>query len=918
MIIKGPLVQHDGKHYSILREYSEWGITVYDLASPPKRFWSDQSSLPAAVEPSVDSNRVINEPLPSALLDSLQYNDNWSALSRRSIARLWAYFLVCEDPQRRLDAREVSTLAHQMSLVRHILDNDHLKSVLIADEVGLGKTVEAGLILKELVENEPGIKILYLAPARLVRNVIRELYRLGMEGFRQWTAGDADARMSDRLMVASIHRAVHGDNLDRFVKDSQAWDVIIVDECHHLSDWAEGGGGKTRKYQLVEKLIEKQRNDKIGGRVILMSGTPHQGHESRFVNLLSLLKRKNESKESIAGRVIYRTKEDIKDWYGHPLFPKRQVNEPIVIELGSDYQLWLKSIFMYFKPEQAYDTQGRAGGWRCAQALQWTASSPQAGLGYLIRQALRAGWNLNEGVLKEALELIRPYRNGADDEQIGDLYERMRDEVYEQDQDDTVEDIEEDQSNSKFRHDRTALRALLEQGVHIIKKAPYGKWDILKREILDTAGDDKIVLFAQPIETVTALKKFIRVKMGIEPAVIIGGQDDSERDKQIDYFRQKDGTRYLISSRAGGEGINLQIARRLVHLDVPWNPMELEQRIGRVHRFGSTRTVIVDTLVTKDSREERAFAIARQKLKLIAGQLGGDDRFEMIFSRVMCLVPPESLQGVILDDPFAPFTEADTNEMAQLVNNGFKQWNNFHEKFSAQQKAIRALDPGLVEWSDVAGFLKDICGASVVDGIFKSTFHQKNDVVVVDEQPVDGFRLNDESVYIIADQEGEIIRNQRDDKISQLGLNKSPVASLLRKFAFPYPPCGAAFLRWPKEVDPSPFGGIKIAGGLVFLKQVLKPERGNSWVEIGNTLLCYVIMENGDLMEISRDNKGSFLRALFKSIIKKTPDDNMFIKEALKFNELRLCEELRRPSDDDIRNGIRYVVVPLLASIIHV
>lgn len=918
MFKKGPLVTHDGKYYSILREYPEWGITVFDLASPPKRLWGDQKSLPAAVEPSVDSNRVESVPSPSDLLESLQENDNWSALSRRSVARLWAHFLVCEDPQRRLDAREVSTLAHQMSLVKHILDNEHLRSVLIADEVGLGKTVEAGLLLKELLEIDPGLRVLYLAPARLVRNVMRELNRIGLDNFRQWTSGNADARMSDRLMVASIHRAVHGENLERFIKESQTWDIIIVDECHHLSDWAEGGGGKTRKFQLAEKLIQKQQREKTNGRVVLMSGTPHQGHESRFKNLLGLLKRADEASESISGRVIYRTKEDVRDWHGRPLFPKRQVNEPIVIELGQAYQLWLENVFNYFKPEQVYDKQGRAGGWRCAQALQWAASSPQAGVGYLIRQALRAGWNLEETVLKEALSLIRPYRNGADDEPIQHLYDRMHDEVVVQDQDDTIEDIEEDSQNGKFVHDRKALRELLEQGIQILRKAPYGKWQVLKNKILDLTGDDKIVLFAQPIETVKALEQFILQKERVKPAIIIGGQSDDERDAEIKRFWKKDGPRFLISSRAGGEGINLQIARRLVHLDVPWNPMELEQRVGRVHRFGSTRTIIVDTLVTKDSREERAFSVARQKLRLIAGQMGGDDRFEMIFSRVMCLVPPESLRDVIMDDPFGPFTEADSNNVAQLVNDGFKQWRDFHDKFSEQQKAIKALDPGLVEWRDIEGFLKEFGVVKTVSGIVWNTFRQENEGVAVEEQTVDGLRLDDGHLYIAAEQEGAILSGPDGEELVQLGLNRGPVAELLRKSAFPEIPCGAAYLRWPKDIDAAIVGGRKTVGVLVFVRQILRTERNNNWVESGNTLLCYVVPESGTPLEISVDNKGPFMRALFKSIIRKIPEENKSVKEAIRSTEMKLSDELREPTEEEIRSGVRYSVVPLFAGVISV
>src|SRR5205814_9638269 len=117
-----------------------------------------------------------------------------------------------------------------------------------------------------------------------------------------------------------------------------------------------------------------------------------------------------------------------------------------------------------------------------------------------------------------------------------------------------------------------------------------------------------------------------------------GNQTDLEREAEINTFMREDGPQYLVSSRAGGEGLNLQVARRLVHVDVPWNPMDLEQRVGRVHRFGSRRTIIVDTVVVRDSREAHAYRVARQRLEVIARTLVSPERFDALFTRVMGFV----------------------------------------------------------------------------------------------------------------------------------------------------------------------------------------------------------------------------------------------------------------------------------------
>jgi SNF2 family DNA or RNA helicase len=166
----------------------------------------------------VDGRRLRALATPTELLTlPLPEGDNWPAHTRRTVARLFAWFLVSEDPQRRLEGREVQTLAHQASLVRHVLDSPTLTRVLIAEEVGLGKTIEAGLIVSELLEKQPGLRVLYFAPARLVGNVYKEFTRLGLH-FRRWTASDdADANLQDERIIASIHKAAYGANVERVV-----------------------------------------------------------------------------------------------------------------------------------------------------------------------------------------------------------------------------------------------------------------------------------------------------------------------------------------------------------------------------------------------------------------------------------------------------------------------------------------------------------------------------------------------------------------------------------------------------------------------------------------------------------------------------------------------------------------------------
>jgi hypothetical protein len=256
-----PLVFFENTLHSVVRKTDDWGVTVLDLAAPPKRLWGDTANAPAVVRTNIDPYQTKPCPLPSELLDAtLSERDTWSAMTKRSLGRYEALFLLAEDPQRRLDARPVVTLAHQVSLVRHLRDNPSLRRVLIGDEVGLGKTVVAGLIIQELLAENAGLRVLYLAPARLVTNVAREFRRLDLH-FREWKAQDGDARLdTDNRIIASINRAVHPLHFERIV-GGRAWDVIVVDECHHLSDWAEGGGDPVQKYRLVRDLIATQSQE---------------------------------------------------------------------------------------------------------------------------------------------------------------------------------------------------------------------------------------------------------------------------------------------------------------------------------------------------------------------------------------------------------------------------------------------------------------------------------------------------------------------------------------------------------------------------------------------------------------------------------------------------------------------------------
>ena len=906
------------KHpYSVLRKEDEFGFVEYDLIAPPRRFFTGVDPVPPPVEIGVDGRRLKPLSTPAELLSQpLSEGDSWPAHSRRTIARLFAWFLVCEDPQRRLEAREVQTLAHQASLVRHVLDDPSLNRVLIADEVGLGKTVEAGLIVAELLEKQPGLRILYLAPARLVTNVHKEFIRLGLH-FRRWTAGeDGDANLQDERIIASIHKAAYEANAERVVA-APSWDLIIVDECHHLSSYGADASKPVRQYSLVQKLIEK-RSD---GRVLLMSGTPHQGNPDRFKNLLRLLRAPGETEQSVAGRVIYRTKEDIRGWNDEPLFPLREVNAPRIIPLTTLYEKWLEEIYRFYVPDEplsgdkSRSAKRRAAGWRCAQALQWAASSVQAGLGYLVRQAVRLGWDLEDSALKAAIGAIRPYRLGPADEPLNVLFARVAKEVTRQGLVQDLDDIEETDDDNHWSPDSDQLEALLWRGVELLAQVADSKWEFIWDDVLAGVGTDQVVLFAQPIETVTALSNFLQRKTGTKPSLIVGGQTDEDREKEVKRFWAGQ-TQFLVSSRAGSEGINLQCAHRLVHVDVPWNPMEMEQRVGRVHRFGSKMTITVDTVVLERTREERAYAVAYDKLRSIARSLTtGQERFQELFARVMSVIPPAELQDIMAQAAVGPLTADDCDRIAVLVEAGYENWKNFHDSFHASQK-LRLPDPGLASWDDLERFIKQYAKGTPVSGYSSLRFERRSKKQVesiLDEIPV--LKLSDGTLVSCTDVGGRPIVGPTEG-VRPAGLNIPQVAIALRTAAFPEEPTGVAHVRWPESLARPRFLPDMVVGIISIARIAVRREVGAGWAEHKNELHVWMVPSSGTPSELAGAELAESLRGVLGGSIRTKVEMDEALAIRMCAVESGLIEEYRRRSEADVDSGVRYAVFPLAAVIL--
>jgi superfamily II DNA or RNA helicase len=588
--------------------------------------------------------------------------------------RLCSYWLQDENRQGEIDSTPVLALRHQASLVEFLLRPTTPRRMLIADEVGLGKTVEMGLLLQRLFDQQPNLRVLYITPGGLVINVANEFRRMGLPHFtvygnweaRRLFSGDArigkewELERQDPFVIASIHRLGRRQNAQDALQNTM-WDVLIVDECHRLRAYNEGEQMSVQEwFRLIEMITQKHVHE--SGRIYFLSGTPHQGNTSVFLNLAGLLQKlprqapMPQKREALRGKVVYRIKEDIRDWQGNPLFPKRDVRAPLRAALPLGYNDLLREIRDHF----AWVLQqgaSQAIGFVQSQALQYAASSPRAGFAYLFRRYLRYFGDTSrrqEEVLDWAGRLV-PYRgaNLTAAQLLARLQEELRlppDESDDGDDGQLNDDTGPEVAARVKEQEELRLTRLLNRYADLLNSPEATAKSEKLLDLLEGAGEP-FVIFAQSVDTVYEIKRVLEAA-SVPTRILVGGQEDS-RGEVIRWFNEPGptGLRALVSSAAGGEGINLQVARRLVHFDLPWNPMVLEQRIGRVHRVGSVDTILVDTILLDGSREADIYVALLARLTTIVRQLGGDPvKQEERARRILSGIPLEKLRELYTSD----------------------------------------------------------------------------------------------------------------------------------------------------------------------------------------------------------------------------------------------------------------------------
>ena len=554
-----------------------------------------------------------------------------------------AYFF---DPYLAIHTSLIDPLPHQISAVYgEMLPRQPLR-FLLADDPGAGKTIMAGLLMKELAARSDLDRCLVVAPGSLVEQWQDELGQKFNLEFTILTRDMIETSRSgnpfedcDKLIVR-LDMLARDEELQNKLARAREWDLIICDEAHRMSATYSGGEVRyTRRYQAGQMLGQVCRH------LLLMSATPHNGKEADFQLFMALL-----DGDRFEGRfrdgVHYTdtedmmrrlTKEELRRFDGRPLFPERCAYT-VKYKLSDQEMRLYAAVTEYVRDEmnrvKRFAVADKAKGNNVGFALQILqrrlASSPAA-----IYQSLKRRRERLEDELINARHIAKGRRPmfgklAINDELLSDIDE------YEQEEIDQMEETVSTgattaQTVEQLELEVQTLQSLERMALDVLRAGLDAKWNQLDKILdadlmIDAHGHRrKLIIFTEPKDTLHYLLEKVRARLRSHEAVdvIHGGVSREGRRQIIERFMQDKNMLVLISNDAAGEGVNLQRGHLMVNYDLPWNPNKIEQRFGRIHRIGQTEVCHLWNLVAADTREGEVYARLLEKLEAARAALGG-------------------------------------------------------------------------------------------------------------------------------------------------------------------------------------------------------------------------------------------------------------------------------------------------------
>jgi len=595
--------------------------------------------------------------------EQMLFRSNEPALSLAEVGRPWAFDTPGEefklaaeayridlaylfDPMMAVHTSNVEPLPHQITAVyESMLPRQPLRFVL-ADDPGAGKTIMAGLLIRELLMRADAERILIISPGSLVEQWQDEMSeKFGLE-FVIFSHELAEQSLSGNpfndhpLLIARLDQLSRNEDLQEKLDHTQ-WDLVVVDEAHKLSATYYGSKvNKTQRFRLGERVGAHTRH------LLLMTATPHNGKEEDFQLFLSLLDadRFYGKFRDGAHKVEYRdlmrrmVKEELLKFDGTPLFPER-IAATATYTLSDAEAALYQQVTQYVQKEMnkadLIENNQRRGtvGFALTGLQRRLASSPEAIYQSLKRRRERLARRVEEVKIDArgraiAETLLDVPTNGdvwdADEEMAADAYEEYEEQIVDQ------------ATASRTIHELEAeiriLERLEEQARQVVRSGHDRKWDELSRLLQEkpqmheeSGRQRKLIIFTEYKDTLRYLATRIRGLLGSDEAVVtIDGSDRrEERRKKQEMFRNDPTVRILVATDAAGEGVNLQNAHLMVNYDLPWNPNRLEQRFGRIHRIGQTEVCRLWNLVATETREGDVFQRLLSKLDIERQALGG-------------------------------------------------------------------------------------------------------------------------------------------------------------------------------------------------------------------------------------------------------------------------------------------------------
>lgn len=543
------------------------------------------------------------------------------------------------DPMMAVHTSNVDPLPHQITAVYDaMLPRQPLRFVL-ADDPGAGKTIMAGLYIRELLMRADARRILIVAPGSLVEQWRDELFeKFGLE-FRIFSKELEAASPSGNPFEDHDHLIVRLDQMSR-AEEAQdklclaSWDLVVFDEAHKLSAHFYGKEiQRTKRFNFAEKIGEHTRH------LLLMTATPHNGKEEDFQLFLSLLDsdrfygkfRDGVHQVDCSDLMRRMVKEAMVKFDGSPLFPERKAYT-VNYHLSDIEAALYESVTQYVqtemgKADQLEGSRRGAVGFALASLQRRLASSPEAIFQSLKRRKERLERRVREEKLGiKGQGLAETLADVPDDDDDLDAAEQ------ESLEETLVDQATAARTTSELETEILLLQGLERQAKAVVVSGRDRKWEELSRllqnnpSMHDAGGRQrKLIIFSEHRDTLNYLHERIAGVIGNPDAIVTihGGTPRDERRRVQALFRSDPEVRVLVATDAAGEGVNLQNANLMVNYDLPWNPNRLEQRFGRIHRIGQQEVCHLWNLVANETREGAVFFRLLEKLRVESDALNG-------------------------------------------------------------------------------------------------------------------------------------------------------------------------------------------------------------------------------------------------------------------------------------------------------